>query len=55
MNLSSNGPFQIPHNNLNNIKSDPYESYKTNLISKYRLKEKKSIAGSSDGEFEILE
>ena len=55
MNLSINGPFQIPQNNLsnNNKISGTYESYKTNLISKDLLKQKRSGSVSSDEEIII--
>ena len=50
MNLNINGPFQIPQNNLCNNISGPNESFKTNLISKDRIKQKRSDIGSSDEE-----
>ena len=55
MNLNINGPFQIPKNNLSNSISGPYESYKTNLISKDRLKQKRSDIGSSDEEIIMMD
>ena len=55
MNLNINGPFQIPKNNLSNSISGPYESYKTNLISKDRLKQKRSATGSSDEEIIMMD
>ena len=55
MNLNINGPFQIPKKNLSNSISGPYESYKTNLISKDRLKQKRSATGSSDEEIIMMD
>lgn len=55
MNLFNKGPFQIPQNISSNNISGPYESYKTNLISKERLMGKRNNTGSSNGEIEIPE